>query len=317
MTNSDLRHARDQLDARIGSRRSRDRRLVLLAAAAAVAVTVGIAGWRGLVGDDPGTPSTAPTEADTSAVASDLSDADEAFLAGRPPTPELLEGVWRLDNPTDSRMLFAFTADGSVRYDDTGQLTGNPLVSGTYAIEDDAVTVTVDGGQSGCAGQTLRFRGAMNVNGGVNLVPVDAEPTSCGRPVRPQWVLEQIQPARVFADFVVPPGRNWDPPAGREALRGTWLAGGANYLIELLPDGSFTTLAGAGEVVDRGTWADGAATTSITLTSSADSPSCSEGDRFVLTNLRARDIGTLAIQGDVQHNDCDLAPWLGWFLMAP
>jgi hypothetical protein len=320
MTNSDLRNARDELDSRIQGRRSRDRRLVLLAVAVVVATVVGIAGWRALTDDDPASSpdatSSAP-DAAGSAVPSELSDADQAFLTGNPPTPELLEGVWRLDNPTDSRMLFLFTVDGDVRYDDTGQLTGDPLVTGTYAIDGDLVSVEVDGGQAGCSGRTMEFRAAMNSGGGVHLVPVDAEPTSCDRPFRHQWVLEQVQPARVFADFVVPPGRRWDPPAGQEALLGTWMAGGANYLIELQADGSFTTLAGAGEVVDRGTWTDTAGTTELTLTSSADSPSCSAGDRFTLSHLRAGDVGTVAIQGDLERNDCDLAPWLGWFLLAP
>ena len=316
MTNSDLRDARDELDARIQSRRWRDRRMVLVAAAAVVAVVLGIVGWRALTDSDPSPASAAPV-ADPSVVLSELSASDEAFLAGDPPTPELLEGVWRLDNPTDSRMLFGFTADGQVRYDDTGRLTDDPLVSGSYAIEGDLITVEVDDGQAGCSGQTMAFRGAMNTGGGVDLVPVDAEPLSCGRPARTQWVLERVLPAHVYADFVVPPGNRWDAPTGREALVGTWLAGGAHYIIELLADGRFTTIAGSGEVVDRGTWTDASSTTMLTLTSSADSPSCREGDTFALSNLRARDIGTLALQGELERNDCDLAPWLGWFMLAP
>ncbi len=317
MTNSDLRDARDELDARVQSRRSRDRRLVLAAVAAVVAVVGAFAGWRALDDKDSAPSTTTPADTEPSDEApSDLTDSDRAFLRGTPPIPDTLRGLWRLDNPTDSRMLMMFTPDGKVAYDDTGQLTGNPLVSGTYAIDDDLVTVAVTGGQAGCSGQELGFRGAMNGGGTVHLIPVDAEPTSCDRPFRTQWVLERVLPAYVYADFAPPPGRRWDPPAGPEALLGTWLAGNANYVIEVLEDGRYVTLAGVGEVVDRGTWVAADDTSALVLTSSADSPSCDEGDRLMVTNLRTHDIGALAMQGDIQRDDCALAPWLGWVLLA-
>ena len=317
MTNSDLRDARDELDARISGRRARDRRLVLVAVAVAVAVVAGIAGWKALGSEEPDPAPKASTGADAPPRPPELSSGDEAFLSGDPLTPELLEGVWRLDNPTDSRMLLGFTADGSVRYDDTGQLTGTPVMSGTYAIEGDRITVEADGGQAGCSGRTLEFRGAMNSTGVVHLIPVDAEPYGCGRPLRRQWVLERLMPPHVYADFVIPPGRRWDPVAGPDALLGTWLASSAKYVIELLPDGSFTTLGGAGEMIDRGTWTTGDATRQVTLVSAADSPSCRVGDTFRLLHLRARDIGALALQGDLERNDCNLVPWEGWVKLAP
>ena len=320
MTNSDVQDTRDVLDDGLEGRPSRPSGRALAAASAAVAVMAGIAGWQALVDDapaDPGPVTTAPSAAAGVDDVPVLSTGDQAFLAGDAPTPELLRGLWRLDNPTDSRMLFLFTDDGGFRYDDSGNLTEQPLATGNYRVEGDTISVDVDGGVAGCAGQTLVLRGAVNDLGGLNLVPVDADPTSCDRPARHRWVLEQLLPTNPgWMAFTAPRGPHWDPLPGPESLVGTWLAGGGGYVIELHEDGTFTRLAGAGEVVDRGTWADGASTSMLTLTSGEESPTCRPGDRFALSQLRGRDLGTLAIQGEVERDDCGVPPWFGWFLLS-
>lgn len=318
VTDSDLRDARAEVDQLIENRRQRNRRRGLVAAAAAVTVVAGVAVWQGWQGDDT-TPS--PAEPVPSPALSDLSDADAKFLSGDAPTPELLQGWWRLDNPTTSRMLFSFTADGAIRYDDTGQLSEDPLVEGTYEIVGDLITVDVSGGSAGCAGQTLSLRAAVNESGGLNVLPVDAASASCGSPVlRPQWVLEQELPMSEGLDGLkAPPGASWDPPVGHETVGGTWMAPSGGYVVEMRMDGSYSLLAGHGEVVDRGTWADDDSSTRLTLTSSADSPTCRAGDQFVLSLLRARTLGALVLQGDLERNDCGAASWPGngWFKLAP
>ena len=73
-------------------------------------------------------------------------------------------------------------------------------------------------------------------------------------------------------------------------------------------------------VGDRGAAEDAVdpSVTRLTLVSGADSPTCREGDLFVLDNLRAKDFGRLNLQGDLGRNDCDVA-WTGagWLHLAP
>ena len=112
------------------------------------------------------------------------------------------------------------------------------------------------------------------------------------------------------------PGVNWDPLAGYEAVLGTWYDPQGGYLVELRDDGTYSTITGTTELADRGTWTVDPSVTRLTLVSGADSPTCREGDRFVLDNLRAKDFGRLNLQGDLGRNDCDVA-WTGHGLVAP
>ncbi len=312
-TEPELREARAELARRVDVRRQRDRRVAVAAVAASAAVLLGVGAWQ-VFQDDP--EKLSPVGPVTGPSASADPEVD-AFLSGGAPSPQLLQGLWRLDNPAESRMLFIFTADGHVTYDDTGQLTGNPLVSGTYDVEDDVITVRVDGGRSGCEGRTMTWRAAMPDQGDLaNIVPVDADPTSCDRPLRTLWALERLLPPDTYAGIIVREGRDWDSLSSKEALLGTWLSGEARYAIELRQDDTYSMLAGAGEVVDRGTWVIANSGSTLVLTSSADSPSCQAGDQLIVSELRARDTGALNVQGDLQRNDCDLVPWLGWVQMA-
>ena len=85
-----------------------------------------------------------------------------------------------------------------------------------------------------------------------------------------------------------------------------------------MDDGTYSTISGTTELADSGTWTVDPPVTRLTMVSGADSPTCREGDRFVLDNLRAEDVGRLALQGDLGRNDCDVA-WkgTGWFSLAP
>ena len=313
VSESDLQDARAQVSERIENGRERNRRRGAAAAVAAAAVVVGVATWQGLSGDSPG-PSPAPPG--PSPTPSELSEEDVQFLQGEAVTPEGLPGVWRLDNKT---MLFMFTADGGFRYDDTGRLSADPQVEGTYAVDGDAITVDVEGGTAGCAGLTLTLRAVIAPDGPLHVVPVGVDPEACDGPFSDQWVVEPILPVSDYwSDIKVAPGVNWDPPAGYDSVQATWFDTQGGFLVELRDDGSFTRLTGTGEVADRGTWDVDAPVSRLTLVSSADSPTCREGDLFVLTSLRTRVFGILNLQGDLGRNDCNI-PWqgTGWVRLAP
>ena len=314
VTDSELQDARVAVEDRIEGGRQRDRRRGLAAAAAVAAVVVGVATWQGLRSDD-AAPS--PAEPVPTPTLSPLADADEMFLAGDTPTPELLRGVWRLDNPTESRMLVMFAADGGMRYDDTGRLFEDPLVYGTYDIAGDLITVQVDGGAAQCQGTTLALRAAVNEGGGLNLVPVDTA-EACGRPMRHQWVLEQQLPTPEGHALNAPPGASWDRLTDREAVVGDWYVGGGGQLLELRVDNTYSVLAGYGDVVDRGSWVDDESSNRLTLTSSADSPTCREGDTAVLADLRGRFLGALVLRSTVERDDCAAGyAEEAWFQLAP
>ena len=282
----------------------------VVVAAAAAAVVVGVATWQGLSRQE-----ASPTPAPPGPSPEALSESDQDFLSGGALTAENVPGVWRLDN---SRWLFMFTADGGFRLDETGRLSAHPRVYGTYAVDGDTITVDVEGGSAGCAGKTLSLRAGVPAKGAMHVLPVGSDPSSCGAPFAPQWVLEQVLPTGIFDDLRNPPGVNWDPPVGYDSMPGDWYDPQGGYLVELRDDGTYSTITGTHELADSGTWTVDPSVTRLTMVSGADSPTCREGDRFVLDNLRAEDVGRLALQGDLGRNDCDVA-WkgTGWFRLAP
>ncbi len=310
VTESDLRDARAEVNERIENGRGRNRRRGVAAVAAVAAVVVGVATWQGLSSDD-STPSPAPPAPSPSP----LTDMEKEFLTGDAVTAGMLPGVWRLDNGTT---LFMFTSDGRFSFDDTGRLSTDPRVDGTYAVEGGTISVDVEGGTSGCAGRAFDLRAVVSADGPLHVLPVGRQPSGCHAPSLFQWVLEPVLPAGFFSDIKSPPGANWDPPAGYDAVRATWYDTQDGYLVELRDDGTYSTITGNTELADLGTWTVDPTVTRLTLVSGTDSPTCREGDRFVLDKLRVKDIGALALQGDVGRNDCDMA-WqgTGWVRLAP
>ena len=310
VTDSELRDARVAVEDRIEGGHQRDRRRGLVAAAAAAAVVAGIATWQGLSGDD-ASPSPAPPGPSTAV----LSDQEQEFLTGDAVTTENLPGVWRLDN---SHWLFMFTSDGGFSYDETGRLSAHPRAYGTYAVDGDTISVHIDGGSAGCAGKTISLRAVLTAKAPLHVLPVGTDPSSCGAPFATQWVLEPVLPVGYFSHYRNVPGVNWDPPAGYDAVRGTWYDLTGGYLVELREDGTYSTITGTTQLSDRGTWSVDPSVTRLTLVSGADSPTCREGDRFVLDNLRAKDFGRLNLQADLGRNDCDVT-WTGagWLHLAP
>jgi len=300
MTESDLRDAREAIDERIDSRRQRGRRTVLAAAAAAVLMilVLGVAAFQTLGGDDETAPPADP--------APTTSDPEADFLTGRAPTADLLQGVWRVDNGTEQLRFSPPNVFGS---DDGGRLFGNPGVHGTYVITGDLITVKVDGGTAGCAGQEFAMRASLPGPGAMRFVHTQPGTGECAQIQNGTVVLEQVLPASpTMAELVFSTEAGWQPLVGKSALYGVWLAEGGGHVLEIDPGGSYYVADESGDPVDRGQWLLRGGS-DLTLTSSAGSARCSEGDRLVLGAVEQINPGTRAVRSTVQENTCG-APWV-------
>ncbi len=148
VTESDLSTAREDIIERVGIQRRRDRRRTVAAAAAAAVMipVLGIAAGQVFGEDDAAQPvSPAPTSP----------NADDSFLTGEPPTPETVQGFWRVDN---NPIMVRLTADGRVSFADNGQLLHEPGLQGSYHLNGDRIDVTVRGGPDECVGQKFALR---------------------------------------------------------------------------------------------------------------------------------------------------------------
>jgi hypothetical protein len=308
MTEPDLREAREEVDRRIDGQRQRDRRrVVLVATAAATAAVVGLVGWQWIRGDDqtptPAGPVPSPTSPPT------LSTADAAFLTGTAPTQQLLNGVWREDNPDGVRfLLVSFTVDGEVRFDDSGRLLGDgAAVIGSYELADDLVTVHVENGKAECDGQSFAMRAALPQSGRLRLLHTQPGTGNCSAALNERWELEQVLPTNEdLKGLKVPNGGAWAPPENLDVLRGTWMAEGGGHVLELTPEGTYAVADDSGDVVDRGLWSLGDGRSSLSLVSGADSPTCSAGARLVLAEPQVFDAyqDHPALKFTQQRNDC-------------
>ena len=182
-----------------------------------------------------------------------------------------------------------FTADGGFRYDETGRLSAHPRVYGTYAVDGDTISVDIEGGSAGCAGQTIALRAVVSAKGPLHVLPVGSDPSSCGAPFAPQWVLEQVLPAGYLRLAPEPSrsstGTRWP------ATTPCWATGTTRRAATSSSCGTTGPTRpsrGSTELADSGTWTVDPSVTRLTLVSGADSPTCREGDRFVLDNLRAQ-----------------------------
>jgi hypothetical protein len=310
VTDSDLRDARNAVDQRIASRRQRNRRLTVVAASAAVLLLVlGVTGVVTLGSED----KTAPP-ADPGPTPSQLSAEDEAFLTGSAPTPELLQGVWRLDGDV---LLMRFSPPNFISFDNSGVLFDNPAVQGTYVVEGDLITVSVDGGYAGCGGQEFAMRASLPQEGGLRFVHTQPGTGNCA-PGNQRWSLQQVLPtSEAMAELQVPPSGDWQP-LGTTSLDGVWFAAGGGYLLEIDPGGTYYVADESGERVDGGRWS--LRSSELTLASSAGSSECSQGNLLVLGNLETLSVGgdTPNIRGTVQRDDCGAA-WAvdGWIRLSP
>ncbi|RYP83683.1 hypothetical protein EKO23_18170 [Nocardioides guangzhouensis] len=299
VTEQDLRNASNAVDERLDTQRrlGRRRTLAAVAAAAVVLPIVGVGVYRTL-GDDRSAPPAGPAPAPSPSV-----DVNADFLAGDAPTPDLLQGVWRVD---DGVVHLRFSAPDYVASDDRGRLFDDPAVEGRYEIEGDLVTVHVSGGRAGCAGQTFAMRASLPEPGFAHVVHTQPGTGSCSQMRDARWVLEQVAPSKGLEDlgFSAEPG--WGPATGLPgSLYGVWVAERGGHVLEIDPDGSYSVIDESGEPVDRGQWS--LRGRGLTLTSSADSSACSAGDRLVWSGLEQVDPGTTGMRGTVAENTCAAA----------
>jgi hypothetical protein len=303
VSESDLREAREEFDVRVKNRRQRDRRVVV-AAAAAAALVVGVVGWQTIGRQDAGpapvnpVPSPPPTR-----TAAGPSTVEQTFLVGDAPTAQDLLGVWRLDN---GERVMSMAADGTIRLDDTGRLfSEQPAVLGTYALDGDLITLDVSDGLAGCGGQSIVMRASVPEPGILRLFHREPGTGSCTPEQNGQWVMERVLP-QIFGGLsgVGFDGTSWRPPAGVEDIIGDWFPQGGGAFLEVLPQGQYLFIGGIGDVVDRGRWSVNDARTRLTLESGSDSPTCREGDRFVLASLGALDNGAMFLSSTIAQNDC-------------
>jgi len=258
-----------------------------VAAAAAAAVVIpalGFAAFQTLGGEDKSAP---PANPGPTAPADPYAD----FLTGNRPNPKLLDGLWRVDNDT---MLMLFRTDGTMRFDNSGTLYSNPAVTGSYEIEGDLITVSIDSGPAECIGQAFAMRASLPAAGEMRFVQIQPAIEGCS-PLRDDRLIrmEQVLPTynEWLAGFNVPAKGDWQPPAGLTSLYGDWMAEVTDPLwpantggrvLEIAPDGSYTVASGShGAVADRGRWTFDSSASRLSLVSAGDSPTCDQGDRLV------------------------------------
>jgi hypothetical protein len=291
MTEPDLRIARNKVDERIDIARQRGRRRTIAAAAAAavVATIVGVAALQTLGGDSDSAPPANPPTIDP--------DAD--FLTGDLPTAELLHGVWRVDN---GEVMVQFSEDGTVRFDQHGRLFSSPLATGTYEIDGDLINLSTTG--TACTGEESGMRASLPEPGVLRFVGTPSSVGGCSALLQGRQVLEQILPtSRSMAGLVFSTNRGYEPLSERSSLYGVWLAEGGGYVLEIVRGGDYYVVDESGEPVDRGQWSLRGA--DLTLTSSALSVECGEGDQLVLGAVeQVRSFGTPGMRATVEQNAC-------------
>jgi hypothetical protein len=307
VTDADLKVAREAVAERVETRRQRDRRIVLTAAAAALILIAGFAFMLLRDGDMRSAPPAEPQPTQTT-----NEQLVNSFLVGSPPTAEQLEGFWRLDN---EGTMVRFAAPDAVWFDTAGQILHDPGVHGTYELTGDLITVTVAGGPAGCGGQQFAMRSSVPELGVLRLAHVQPGQGNCATVQDEQWVLEQVLPTGpIMAGLVLSNERGFEPLVDSDVLPGFWMAEGGGYGLQIDPNGGYSVLDESAEVVDVGQWSMRAST--LTLTSSADSARCGQGDQLVLGSVEHVNPGTDVIRSSVRENPCE-AEWASavWLLI--
>lgn len=288
VTETDLWDARTAIDERIDTKTRQSRRAVvaMVAAAAVVVAGVGLGAFQAIGGEE---------QAITPAGSGDIY-AD--YLTGDAPTPELMNGFWRVDNGST---MVRFQADGTVQFSDQGSVINDPVTTGTYAIDGETIAVTVSDAPR-CASSDFTMRVALPERGLVNAVLSEPQFGTC-KTVATTIALEQVVPAgKMIAGFDNSNQKGWRPVTGSEVLYGDWVAEGGGYLLELDGDGAYYVVDESAEVIDYGEWSFGGS--GLSLTSSAGSALCRRGDQFILAGVEQATPGTTLIRGNVETNAC-------------
>ncbi len=297
MTDHDLQRAREELDERIDTGQDRRSRRTL-AAVAAAAVVVAVAGSTALQSMGDGAEEE-PQPAD-SGPAEPVIDPDAAHLFGDPPTAELVHGVWREDN---GGTMLLFRRDGTVQVDSDGTLYSDPLVTGTYEIDGDEVTVNTDPGTAAGCSEGFVLRVSIPEVGSMRSVRADPD-GDCPPMEAGQEVWEQVLPASpAMNSWKFSFERGWRPVRDAGTLEGDWLAEGGGHVLELAPNGEYHVADDTGEPIDQGRWTGSG--TELTLTSSDESAQCSRGDQVLVGDIEELPPGgTPVIRWTVQRSAC-------------
>jgi hypothetical protein len=305
VTESDLKEARDAINARFDADRRHVslRRFAPAAAAAIVLALVGATAYLTLGGDDH---ASQPANGGSST-------SDDDYLTGSLPTTQLLNGVWRLDNGS---VQVKFGADGTVRFDEHGMLFSHPSTTGSYAVTGQLITVTLAAHpQSTCVGTTLQIRASLPEAGLLRFLP-DAASASCS-PLGPgKGAFEQLLPTnnKNLSTLVFSTDKAWTALPSKDDLYGIWLAERTGFLLEMDRGGAYFVVDASGATIDKGQWS--LSGTDLTLTSGPGSQACTAGDKLVLGAVQWEDPGTAALRGTVRQNTCHAA-WTppAWILV--
>jgi hypothetical protein len=302
VTESDLQEARDVLEHNMDERRRGRRRTAAALVAAAVFVPlVGVAVAKS-VGSDRSAPPL--TQVSPSTQTEGVAHDPDLWLTGRAPTTDLVRGVWRQDN---GGVQVRFSADGTFSSDHLGHPFTDPGLVGTWLLTGDRITIDVTGGSAGCAGETFVLRVSLVKKGVLRDAPTEPAPTRCGFLDETWGALEQVLPtSSAVAGFRTSDKEGWKPWPRHSQLDGLWIIQGGGYAVELGTDGTYVVADRSGEPADRGRWSHRG--TELTLTSSAQSVECSQGDRLVWSHVEQVYLGTYAMRGLVQDDTCG-APW--------
>ena len=273
-----------------GRGRDRRRTVAMVAAAAVVVAGVGFGAIQTLSEDDATvTPASGGEPAD---------DVYADFLTGEAPTPENLNGFWRLDN---GQTMVRFQTDGTVQFSDQGAVISDPVTIGTYTIDGDTIAVTTTDAP-GCVSPEFTMRAALPRPGLVNVVLPDPQFGTCGT-VATTIALEHVLPDNGnFADFTSSDVRGWQPVADEKVVLGDWMAEGGGYLLEISDDETYYVADDSGDVVDNGAWR--IRRSALELFSRTESPRCEEGNMLILGNLEYFNAEATLLRGTVDQNDC-------------
>jgi hypothetical protein len=304
VTETELRQAREGVDELIVERRRRDRgRLVAgIVAAAVVLPVLGVTASRALETDGSPSPAEQPDPADS------LPAIADGFLDGEVPTSETLGGVWRVDNGT---VVMQFSPSGDFALDNRGRLFDRPALTGAWSVDDGVVSVVVEGGTAGCAGDDFELQARVPRANTLNVAHLRPGSSGCVLLQESRWVLEQLLPTNNYADFVGGPQRMEPFEAEGADMSGVYFLEGGRYLLELDRGRTYSVVGESGRV-DSGTWSVGDGR--LELTSAGVDGRCEVRDRLAWEPLLKADPGTPMYRGTVATNDCK-APWAvdAWF----
>jgi hypothetical protein len=289
VSESDLLRARDAIRERVESRPGTDgrRTVAMVAATAIVAAGVGYTAYQAASPD--GVEVTPASQGE---------DTDADPVSGTQLTLENLKGFWRVDNGIT---MVWFKSNGVIQISDQGSVISDPDIVGTYAVEDDTVSVKAEYAPD-CPGGNFSMRVDLPMPGLARVVLPGPEFGECGK--AQTITLEHALPDNGrWADWTSSGLRGWRPVTDENVILGDWVAeAGGGYLLEIAKDGTYYVADKSTELVDNGLWR--LRGSRLELFSRTESPQCEEGDFLVFGDFEYINAETTLLRGTVDQNDC-------------